>query len=94
MQAFIKAFAPHGGLVAGELVAGCNDIGVGGFVLFGRAHLAASSIFLRSPSKEASKEASMLHNAGWSNVTAKRRRETARLATVGRQTSESPCPQR
>jgi hypothetical protein len=34
VQAFIKAFAPHGGLVAGELIAGCNDIGVGGFALW------------------------------------------------------------
>jgi hypothetical protein len=68
VQAFIKAFAPHRGLVAGELIAGCNDIGLGDFVLFGRAHLAASIIFLRSSSKEAS----MLHDAGWSNVTAKR----------------------
>jgi hypothetical protein len=71
VQAF-KAFAPHGGLVAGELIAGCNDNGVGDFVLFGRAHLAGFLIFLRSSSKEASKEASMLHDAGWSNVTAKR----------------------
>jgi hypothetical protein len=70
VQAFIKAFAPHGGLVAGELIAGCNDKGVGNFVLFGRAHLAGFLIFLRSSSKEASKEASMLHDAGWSNVTA------------------------
>jgi hypothetical protein len=57
VQALIKAFAPHRGLVAGELIAGCNDIGVGDFVLFGRAHMAASIIFLRSSSKEAS----MLH---------------------------------
>ncbi len=56
MQAF-KAFAPHRGLVAGELIAGCNYNGVGDFVLFGRAHLAGFLIFLRSSSKEAS----MLH---------------------------------
>jgi hypothetical protein len=68
VQAFIKAFAPHRGLVAGGRIAGCNDIRVGGFVLFGGAHLAGFLIFLRSSSKEAS----MLHDAGCSNVTAKR----------------------